>query len=146
MKAEATDTMRRIEVEKSELNTRAELLAPKFQALEERRTALELARKEGEQIPYSSVATQCSYVGRLGLCVESLFTLDSGCPAGKCSLPVFPLISSGGSSEGEPGSLSRPRNGGRSYRERSGGGDQVEGDSCCPQSDKAGEREGPFGG
>lgn len=48
MNAEAAEAMRRIEVERSELNTRAELLAPKFQALEERRSALELGCKEGE--------------------------------------------------------------------------------------------------
>lgn len=65
MKAEAAEAMRKIEVERSELNTRAELLAPKFQALEERQTTLELARKEGEQTSYDSC------VSRSELCVES---------------------------------------------------------------------------
>ena len=54
MKAEAAGAIRRIEMDTSALDTRAELLAPKFQALEEGRTALDLARKEGGWNPVDS--------------------------------------------------------------------------------------------
>lgn len=47
LKAEVTEARRRLEAEKTALDTRTALLAPQFLGLEEARAAVESARREG---------------------------------------------------------------------------------------------------
>lgn len=56
--AEATESKRRLEAETSALGMRAALLAPQFVALEEGKTWLEEARRQGQSVSQS--VSQCT--------------------------------------------------------------------------------------